>query len=46
MISFRFDHVRLEAFGLHFPTTQLSSTEIEERLAPAYQRLRIPFGTL
>ena len=46
MISFRFDHVRLEAFGLHFPTTLLSSTEIEERLAPAYQRLRIPFGTL
>ena len=46
MISFRFKHVCLESFGLNFPTTQLTSTEIEERLAPAYQRLRIPFGTL
>jgi 3-oxoacyl-[acyl-carrier-protein] synthase-3 len=46
MISFRFNHVRVESFGLHFPTTLLSSAEIEERIAPAYERLKIPAGTL
>jgi 3-oxoacyl-[acyl-carrier-protein] synthase-3 len=46
MISFRFEHVCVESFGLHFPTTLLSSAEIEERIAPAYQRLKIPAGTL
>jgi 3-oxoacyl-[acyl-carrier-protein] synthase-3 len=46
MISFRFKHVRLESFGLNFPTSLLSSAEIEERIAPVYERLRIPTGTL
>jgi 3-oxoacyl-[acyl-carrier-protein] synthase III len=46
MISFRFKHVFVESFGLHFPSTFLSSAEIEERIAPAYQRLKIPAGTL
>ena len=46
MISFRFKHVCLESFGLNLPTTLLSSKEIEERIAPAYERLRIPAGTL
>jgi len=46
MISFRFKHVCLESFGLHFPTTQLSSNQIEEQLAPVYERLRVPTGTL
>ena len=46
MISFRFEHVCVESFGLHFPQTLLTSAEIEERIAPAYQRLRIPTGTL
>ena len=46
MISFRFEHVCVESFGLHVPTTLLSSAEIEDRIAPAYQRLRIPAGTL
>jgi len=46
MISFRFEHVRVQSFGLHFPSTLLSSTEIEERIAPVYQRLQIPTGTL
>lgn len=46
MISFRFKHVCLESLGVHFPTTALSSTEIESRLTPVYERLRVPFGTL
>lgn len=46
MISFRFEHVRVESFGLHFPSTLLSSAEIEERIGAVYQRLQIPTGTL
>ena len=46
MISFAFKHVRLESFGLHFPGTLLTSAEIEERIAPAYERLQVPVGTL
>ena len=46
MISFRFQHVCLESLGVHFPTNALSSTEIESRLTPVYERLRVPFGTL
>ena len=46
MISFRFEHVCLESFGLNFPTTLLSSAEIEARIEPVYQRLKIPAGTL
>jgi 3-oxoacyl-[acyl-carrier-protein] synthase-3 len=46
MISFRFEHVRLESFGLNFPESLLTSAEIEERIAPVYERLRIPTGTL
>ncbi len=39
MISFRFEHVCVESFGLHVPDTLLSSAEIEQRIAPAYERL-------
>jgi len=46
MISFGFKHVFVQAFGLHFPSTLLSSAQIEERIAPAYERLKIPAGTL
>ena len=46
MISFSFKHVFVQSFGLHFPSTLLSSAEIEERIAPAYERLKIPAGTL
>lgn len=46
MLSFRFKSVCIEAFGLNFPEAEVSSSEIEDRLAPLYQRLQIPFGTL
>ena len=46
MIAFRFEHVCVESFGLNFPSTLLSSAEIEERIAPVYERLKIPAGTL
>ena len=46
MVSFLFKHVCVESFGLHFPTTLLSSAELEDRIAPVYKRLKIPKGTL
>lgn len=46
MVSFRFDHVCLEAFGVHLPDQVVTSSDLEERLAPLYKRLKIPAGTL
>lgn len=46
MIPFRFKNVFLESFALNLPTQELSSAEIEDRIAPLYERLQIPFGTL
>lgn len=46
MTCFRFNHVCIESFGLHLPEYEVSSAEMEDRLNPLYQRLKIPFGTL
>ncbi len=46
MLVFRFKNVCIEAFAVHFPTIEVTSAEIEDRLAPLYERLQIPFGTL
>ena len=45
-MTFGFDHVCLESFGLHLPTEAVTSAALEERLAPLYRRLDLPFGTL
>ena len=42
----RYSRVCLQAFGHELPPVELSSTEIEERLAPVYERLRLPAGRL
>lgn len=42
----RFDHVRLESFAHHLPDEVLRSEEIEERLAPLYERLKLNQGRL
>lgn len=42
----RYTRVRLRAFGYHLPPNEVSSDEIEERLAPLYERLRLPQGRL
>ncbi len=42
----RYQHVCLESFGCSLPEEVLSSEEIEFRLAPLYQRLRLPEGRL
>ncbi|MEX2140994.1 MAG: 3-oxoacyl-ACP synthase III [Pirellulales bacterium] len=43
---FRYQNVFLEAFGYTLPEEIVSSAEIEHRLAPLYQRLRLPQGRL
>jgi 3-oxoacyl-[acyl-carrier-protein] synthase-3 len=46
MVAFRYKHVCLEAFALNLPPQELSSAELEDRIAGTYKRLGIPFGTL
>lgn len=42
----RYEHVCLEAFGYTLPEEIVTSAEIEARLAPLYERLRLPEGRL
>ena len=42
----RFQQVCIESLGYTLPEEILSSDEIERRLAPLYQRLRLPEGRL
>lgn len=42
----RYQHVCLEAFGYLLPDEVVTSAELEARLAPAYERLRLPPGRL
>lgn len=46
MLSFSFKHVCIESYSLELPPNQVSSAEMEDRLAPLYQKLQVPFGTL
>jgi 3-oxoacyl-[acyl-carrier-protein] synthase III len=41
-----YSKVSLDTFGYQLPPKVISSTEIEERLAPVYERLRLPAGRL
>ncbi len=43
---FRYKNVCLEGFGYALPEEIISSNEIERRLAPLYERLRLPPGRL
>jgi 3-oxoacyl-[acyl-carrier-protein] synthase-3 len=42
----RFEHVCLESIATAFPEEAWSSAQLEERLRPLYERLRLPFGRL
>lgn len=46
MISFKFKHVCIESIGVNLAPHEVTSAEIEDRLAPIYKKLDIPFGTL
>ncbi|HEX3728675.1 MAG TPA: 3-oxoacyl-ACP synthase III [Opitutaceae bacterium] len=42
----RFEHVRLESVAAALPAEAWTSAQIEERLRPLYERLKLPFGRL
>ncbi|HRI83269.1 MAG TPA: 3-oxoacyl-ACP synthase III, partial [Opitutaceae bacterium] len=42
----RFRHTCIESLAVTLPSEVLSSTEIERRLQPLYERLRLPEGRL
>ncbi len=42
----RYEHVCVEAFGYTLPPHIVTSSEIEDRLAPVYERLHLPAGRL
>ncbi len=42
----RYQNVCIESFGYTLPEEIVTSDEIEHRLAPLYQRLRLPEGRL
>lgn len=46
MLGTLYKNVYLESFGMHLPENILSSAEVEDKLAPLYKKLKVPFGTL
>ena len=42
----KFRHVRLQGYGYELPPNIITSDAIEERLAPIYERLKLPKGRL
>lgn len=46
MSSFQFKNVVIESLVVNLPPLEVSSAEIEDRLAETYKRLGVPFGTL
>jgi len=42
----KFQHVRLHGFGYELPPHVITSDALEERLAPVYERLKLPKGRL
>jgi 3-oxoacyl-[acyl-carrier-protein] synthase III len=45
-VLMRYQHVCLEAVAHVLPPNIISSADIEQRLAPVYEKLRLPFGRL
>ncbi|MBX7143874.1 MAG: 3-oxoacyl-ACP synthase III [Oligoflexia bacterium] len=46
MMSFKFNHVCIDAMAFNKPPIELSSAALEDRVSFLYKRLGIPFGTL
>ena len=44
--TMQFEHVNIASIGCCLPEESVSSSEIEQRLAPLYRRLRLPEGRL
>ena len=41
-----FENVCIEGLGYHLPENRMTSSELETRLAPLYERLKLPSGRL
>lgn len=46
MVAFRFKNVCLESYAITVPPIEVTSAEVEDKLAGVYEKLGIPFGTL
>ncbi|MCL6584131.1 MAG: 3-oxoacyl-ACP synthase III [bacterium] len=42
----RFQHVCIESFGYELPEDVVTSDELEQRLSPLYDKLKLPYGRL
>ena len=42
----RFENVYLAGVSCHLPEKVVSSAELEQRIAPVYERLKLPFGRI
>jgi acyl-CoA:acyl-CoA alkyltransferase len=42
----KFKNTVISSFAYHLPEQKMTSTEIEERLAPVYERLKLPAGRI
>ena len=42
----QFDNVTIESLGYHLPENVITSDDLEERLKPLYDRLKLPAGRL
>jgi 3-oxoacyl-[acyl-carrier-protein] synthase III len=42
----KYQHVRFQSFGYELPPEVITSGDIEERLAPVYEKLKLPQGRL
>lgn len=42
----RFENVCIESLGYHLPENIVSSADLEMRMAPVYERLKLPYGRL
>lgn len=42
----KYNRVAIKAFGYELPPNRVTSAELEERLAPVYERLKLPVGRL
>ncbi|MEE9258568.1 MAG: 3-oxoacyl-ACP synthase III [Nitrospinaceae bacterium] len=42
----RFENVCIESVGYHLPENAVTSDDLEQRMAPLYEKLKLPFGRL
>lgn len=46
MATYKFNHVHIESVAVNVAPHEVTSAELEDRIAPLYKSLGVPFGTL